>query len=120
MKSRGLPTGSEVEARLTNDPGFEWDGIVGGEVPVVVEFIVDGFFGYFRARGGGWSLVISRVQDFDPADASVVIFKIESLFGDWPDAGYMALEQALRFVENSISVFRKLQPTLPKQLGTDL
>ena len=46
-----FPTNSEVERRLLSDPGFKPDGQWGGTAPVIVEFMVDGFHGDFRARG---------------------------------------------------------------------
>lgn len=108
-----LPTGSAVEKRLLGDPGFAWDGLVGSSVPVVVEFRVDEFFGYFRARGVNWTVEISRDQNFDPGIPENRVFTIDALYGVWPEAGYMPLEIALEFVETAIAAFRAIKPSLP-------
>lgn len=108
-----MPTNSAVESRLIGDSGFSWDGQVGGEVPVLVEFTVDGFHGAFRSRGTHWSFIVAISGVIDPADENEELFKIESYYDKWPNAGYMTLAKAFEFVETSVAAFRAIQ-TIPK------
>jgi hypothetical protein len=104
-----FPTNSEVEKRLLADPQFKWDGQCGGTCPVIVEFMIDGLHGAFRARGTSWSFILAVEGVIDPANDDEEFFKIESYFEAWPGAGYMPAVKALEFIEASIAAFRAIR-----------
>ena len=101
-------TNTEIEARLLKD-GFQWDGQIGGNCPVLVEFKIDGLHGYFRARGTHWSFVVAIEGVVDPANADEELFKIESYFDEWPKAGWMPVLKALEYIEVSLAAYRAVQ-----------
>jgi hypothetical protein len=109
-----------VGKRLLADPGFSQDGRIGGQVPVVVECLIDGYFAYFRSRGSHWSCVFTAEYMDDPAPADE-LFKVEGFWASWPHAGYMPLEKALELFEKVIVAFRAtrlISPDFPDPLPT--
>lgn len=104
-----FPTGSEIERRLFADPGFKRDGAIGGSCPQIVEFMLDGFHGDFRARYRWWEFTIAIEGVIDPKDETEELFKVVGMWGNEFEAGYMPLDQSYRFIEASIAAFRQVR-----------
>jgi hypothetical protein len=104
-----FPTNSDVENRLLTDPRFSWDGHCGGIMPVIVEFMIDGFHARFRARGSHWSVIVAVPGVIDPTNDDEEFFKIESHYAEWPAAGTMPATKALEFVEAAVNAFRQVR-----------
>ena len=92
-----------------SDPGFKPDGQWGGTAPAIVEFMVDGFHGDFRARGSSWTFTVAVEGVIDPSGPDDELFKMESYFDEWPRAGAMPAIKALEFIEASIAAFRRVR-----------
>lgn len=80
---------------------------MGGNCPVQIEGGFDDVAFYFRARGDHWEFHV-----FDGAPGSYVyskadIWSHDESYGEWPDAGWMPLGEALRFTIKAISMFRE-------------
>ena len=103
-----FPTNSEAERRLFADNGFKQAGMIGGNIPVVVEFEIDGFPGHFRARGSWWWFIVA-IKGGDPYEERDEIVNLRSFYDDWPAAGWMTLDQAYVLVEQGIKTFRALR-----------
>jgi hypothetical protein len=103
-----FPTNSEAERRLFADSGFKQRGMIGGNIPVMVEFEIDGFPGQFRSRGSWWWFTVAT-KGGDPDEERDEILNLCSFYDDWPAAGWMPLDQAYLFVEQGITLFRTLR-----------
>ena len=104
--------------RLLADTGFAEDGSIDDGIPVVVEFLIDGYSAYFRSRGSHWSCTITK-EDMEDTAPEEVLFKIDGLWGEWPAASHMPLGNALELVECVIAAFRAtraITPDFPKPL----
>ena len=69
---------------------------IGGNCTVQAEGTVDGEPFYFRARGERWSIGIGG----DPVDEPKWFY--EEPYGTWPDAGWMAVEEAETFLQAAV------------------
>lgn len=83
----------------------------GGNCPVQIEGTIDGRPFYFRARGEHWSIEIHPTATGDylswPNDQAA--WTIVGEYGEWPDAGWMPIEQAMAIVEKSCDLWRVAQ-----------
>lgn len=68
---------------------------IGGNCPVQAEGTINGTSFYFRARGESWSLEVGHGPDDMPA------WEHAEWFGEWPDAGWMTVEQAQDFIRSA-------------------
>lgn len=94
--------------------GDGWSGCIGGYCPVQGFGVVDGYTWYFRARGEHWEIGIAPTPgegpEFEDAAVDATFEKVgwcyHDKWGAWPDAGYMELDVAWGFIEQSIGKWR--------------
>lgn len=87
----------------------DFEGDVGGNVPVQGHGTVDGHPWYFRARGSAWSFDIAEEADADPVavgDIGVHGWAYAEHYGEWPAAGWMSHLEAWQFIAKAIAMFR--------------
>ena len=77
---------------------------IGGNCPVQAEGTIDGVPFYFRARGDSWSLGIGA----DPVGKAH--WEHREWFGEWPDAGWMSLEEAAAFLHRAADRYARGEP----------
>jgi hypothetical protein len=71
----------------------------GGDCPVQIAGTICGTPFYFRARGAHWSLSVGS----DPFGPSA--WEYREVFGQWPDAGWMTIEQARGFLAKGARLY---------------
>lgn len=84
---------------------------IGGFCPVQAEGTIDGLPFYFRSRGEHAELTISRVgtEPVLPPPEDLV-FYVRARIADWPDAGYLELEEAEAMIERAALLYAWSQP----------
>lgn len=82
------------------------DGVVvdsiGGMCPVQAEGTIDGQPFYFRSRGAFWSMSIGGADVVGEPD-----WYYDEPYGEWLDAGYIEVEEALWFVDRAVMLYRQ-------------
>lgn len=99
----GLPTNCETERRLAADPGFQFDG-GGGNCPVQIFCIVDGFDALFYAQGSHWEFQVAPAGEHTPAKSP--LFELKSYYGPSPEASNMPMTTAMKYLELAVGKFR--------------
>lgn len=74
---------------------------LGGQCPVQAEGFVDGEPFYFRSRGCAWTMGIGGEPVGAPA------WEYGEPYGEWPDAGFITLDEARGFIEASVKLWRE-------------
>lgn len=81
------------------------DGLVisniGGYCPVQAEGTIGDQEFYFRARGDSWRMSIGGDVVCKPD------WTYREHYGTWPEAGYMSLEEATKFIEREAAKYLK-------------
>ena len=67
--------------------------LIGGNCPVQAEGTINGHEFYFRARGDSWSLSVGG-----PDVVGHPVWYYEQPYGEWPDAGWMSVDEARAFI----------------------
>lgn len=68
---------------------------------------VDGVEFYFRARGARWSMSIGGSDVIDAPD-----WYYEEPYGEFPDAGWISVDQARAFMNQAVEKWRAGEPSM--------
>lgn len=85
----------------------------GGNVPVqgsgtVRTVVGDVFCWYFRARGDGWTLDVGASLDAHGlVPEGEELFQAHGVYGPWPAAGWMSVEEAARYLHDALTAFSR-------------
>lgn len=95
------------------DPNITINNL-GRNCPVQAEGTIDGHAFYFRARGSHWSIELAQgdgvfLSELSNADYNqwVATWEYYERWGEWPDAGWMEIEDAMWLIHRAAMLYRQ-------------